>query len=557
MARASVVRSFGPRRPWGAPGSKISLRVVLSPGLPARLRLRVELVDLDRVVTSTERWARRSSERAVEADVRVVLPDLARHGYGLRLTVRDGAGRIVARRTSAVEALRGWWESPRHACLTEFGPDVKPAAVIDGLVDWHVNVVQFYDWMYRHYRYSSPSGEVFVDALGRVVSHRTVRSAVTASRARGIAALAYGSVYGAEREYVDHHPAELLRDAEGRPLSLGETFFITDLRPGSPWRERLLQEYERACRRFGFDGIHMDQYGQPHEGFAADGSQVDLEAVYPGLIEEADRRIRATSPHRRVLFNAVDAWPLGAVAPAATAATYIEVWPPDVRYSDLVRIVDRARRAGPGKAIVVAAYLSALRAAGADPARKRGAIEGLILLSSVLLAAGAYHHVLAEQDRILVEGYYPEARPMGRRGSGALRAAWRFSSRYLHLLSDPSAEILELDDLELSEASGRRLDLATMPLAGHVWARRTRMAGGRETVQLVDLRSQSDDRWDAEHESSPKAPGWRVRWPNGPRRLIVASPWLAGGNPRVVQVGASSHSEPLPTFRRWAMLIAG
>jgi dextranase len=531
--------------------------VVLAPGLPERLRLRVELVDLDRVVASTERPARRSSERAVESDVRVLLPDRARHGYGLHLTVRDGTGRIVARRTSAVEALQGWWESPRHACITEFGPDVEPAAVIDGLVDWHVNVVQFYDWMFRHYRYSPPSGEVFVDALGRIVSHRTVRAAVTASQARGIAALAYGSVYGAEREYVDDHPAELLRDTEGRPLSLGGTFFITDLRPGSPWRERLLQEYERACRRFGFDGIHMDQYGQPHDGIAADGSQVDLEAVFPGLIEEADRRMRATSRHRRVLFNAVDGWPLDAVAPAATAATYIEVWPPDDRYSDLVRIVDQARLAGPGKAIVVAAYLSALRAAGGDPARRRGAIEGLILLSSVLLAAGAYHHVLAEQDRILVEGYYPEAQPIGRREARALRAAWRFSARYLHLLSNPSAEILELDGLELSEASGRKLDLATTPLAGHVWVRGTRTAGGRETVQFVDLRSQSDDLWDAERESSPVATGWRVRWRNGPRRLMVASPWSASGDPRVILVGGLSDSTPLPTFRRWAMLVAG
>lgn len=153
-----------------------------------------------------------------------------------------------------------------------------------------------------------------------------------------------------------------------------------------------------------------------------DGSRdrpIDLEAVYPGLIEEADRRIRVTSSHRRALFNAVDAWPLDAVAPAPTAATYIEVWPPDVRYADLVRIVDQARRAGPGKAIVVAAYLSALRAADGDSARRRRAIEGLLILSSVLLAAGAYHHVLAERDRILVEGYYPEALSIGRAGSDA------------------------------------------------------------------------------------------------------------------------------------------
>ena len=65
---------------------------------------------------------------------------------------------------------------------------------------------------------------------------------------------------------------------------------------------------------------------------------------------------------------------------------------------------------GEGRAVVIAAYISALRAAGADRRGRAGAVEAAILLTSVIAAAGGYHHVLAEGDRVLVEGYYPEAR---------------------------------------------------------------------------------------------------------------------------------------------------
>ena len=212
----------------------------------------------------------------------VRLPETPRHGYGLRLRVDgDGsAGDCTA--SAAVEALAGWWESPRHAAITDYADDDATRRATRALAHWHVTVVQHYDWMWRHYRYRPPrhAGD-FVDTLGRRVSHDAVRAAIEAGHDIGIASLAYGSVYGAEAEYVDRHPDERLFDETGKPLSLGGVFFINDLRPGSPWRRRLLQEYVRAVTDFAFDGIHMDTYGPPHAAFAADGEAIDFAATLP------------------------------------------------------------------------------------------------------------------------------------------------------------------------------------------------------------------------------------------------------------------------------------
>jgi dextranase len=526
---------------------------VRSPASQPVVDASVDLLDLDHVVMRRKRRVRLERGR-VAFGVRMRLPEAPRHGYGLRLAV-EVAGRHVEA-TSAVEAIGGWWESPRHAALTGFRAPDRAAYGVRSLRDWHVNVVQAYDWMYRHYQYEPSTRGTFRDALGRLVSHDAVRAAALAGRKAGIATLAYGSVYGAEPEYVAAHPDERVFDAAGEPVSLGGTFFINDLRPGGPWRRRLLGEYARACRRFGFDGIHMDTYGPPHEAVTADGERIRFADLYPGLIREADTTVRRTHHGRRVLFNCVEGFPLESVAPAPAAALYLELWPPDERYVDVLRWIDRARAVANGKAIVIAAYISAFRAAGADRHARARAVEAAVLLTTLIAAAGAYHHVIADGNRLLVEGYYPAARPLRRHEADQLRAAWRFTARYLHLLSDP-ALVRSTEDVLLADDAGRMLATSSLPEAGAVWVRSVLTPSGGRVLHLVDLRFQSDDRWDAPHEAPRPAAGWTLTCPASVRP-VAASPWSRGGDAVAMSpargAGTSAGAWRLPPFRRWLLV---
>jgi hypothetical protein len=551
-----VVRRFGPARTWSKPGSIVGIEVELEARSPVGQGvavITVELLDVDRVVARRQRRTR-LGRGPVSFGVRMRLPADPRHGYGLRLAVEAAGRRVVA--TSAVEAIEGWWESPRHAALTRFASPERSAAAVQALRDWHVTVVQAYDWMYRHYRYEPPSGSTFRDALGRVVSHDAVRAAVRAGRDQGIATLAYGSVYGAEPDYVAAHPDERVFDDAGAPLSLGGMFHINDLRPDRPWRRRLLGEYARACRRFGFDGIHMDTYGPPHEAVTADGERIRFAELYPDLIREAATIVGRTGRDRRVLFNCVEGFPLESVAPAPVAALYLELWPPDDRYADVLRWIERARAVANGRAIVIAAYPSAFREAGADRKERARAIEAAVLLTTLIAAAGAYHHVIAEGNRLLVEGYYPAARRLRRREADVLRAAWRFHARYLHLVSDP-ALVPGPPDIRLADRGGRVLPTSPLPAAGTVWLRSVRTPSGGRVLHLVDLRFQSDDRWDAPHEPSPTVAGWTLTWP-GSRRPIAASPWSRGGDAVALSQdrpsGQAADAWRLPAFRRWLLV---
>lgn len=548
--RVQVV-AVGPTRPWFRPGSRATFNIELRALVPTAVRATVELLDIDRVVARAEASFRvppGRSRRVVGLD----LPIDRRRGYGVRATLTWSGGRASA--ASAVEALDGWWESPRHAALTDFRSPRRTARSVEALLAWHVTVVQDYDWMYRHYRYESPSGEAFVDPLGRSVSHAAVRAGVRAGHRAGIATLAYGSVYGAEREYVDRHPEERVFDDRGVPISLGEMFYINDIRPGRPWRRRLLAEYGQACRRFGFDGIHMDTYGPPHTAVAADGAPIDFASLYPGLIEEGARVVAAARTGGRVLFNCVEGFPLERVATAPAAAIYLELWPPDVAYGDVVRWIDLARQLGEGRAVVIAAYISTLRAEAAHPGRRAGAIEAASLLTSIIAAAGGYHHVLAERDRLLVEGYYPEARSLRRGEARELRAGWAFTARYVHLLSDPGLRPIALDGVQLRDVDGRPIPIDSSPRAGSVWVRVSTLPDDTIVLQLIDLLGQTDDRWDAIRQPSTIRAGWRLRWPLA-TAPVAMSPWASGGE-AVAAVADVSGEWSLPTFRRWLVVAA-
>ena len=450
-----------------------------------------------------------------------------------------------------MEAIDGWWESPRHAAFIEYRDPTTSERRAQALRAWHVTVAQAYDWMWRHYRYRPPGGgDSFTDTLGRTVSHVALRAAIQAARRAGIATLAYGSVYGAEREFIERYPDDRVFDTTGEPLSLGGTFFINDVRPGTHWRHTLLSEYGLAMRDFPFAGIHMDTYGPPWTAVAADGGPIAFRELYPGLIEEAAYRV-ARIRDGRVLFNCVEGFPLEEVAPAPMSALYLELWPPDDRYRHVVDWIDRAHRVSDRRAVVIAAYALALRTATTAQDRRR-AVESSVLLDAVILAAGAYHHTLAEADRLITEGYYPAALPMRAAERAELQAAWRFSARHLHLLSGPGAVPSGDPELELRDTAGHVIPTSITPEAGKVWIR-IREVSGQRVINLVDLRAQSDDRWDTGRDASPRNTGWRLVGLLG-AAPVAASPWTAAGDARRLRPVVSGGWR-LPSFRRWLMVV--
>jgi dextranase len=313
-------------------------------------------------------------------------------GYGLDATLLDQQGQRQAEASGALDVLTRWSQAPRYGFLSDFGPELTAediGARCDSLRRYHRNVVQFYDWMWRHYQLLPPADD-FTDALGRSLSLATVRAAIACVQANNAAALAYGAVYGAEPEYADAHPDLVLLDEEGRRVSLAELFYIMNIAPVSPWTAMIVDEFAAAVRTLDFDGIHLDQYGFPKTAITAAGERVNLAEHFPPLIDAARAAVVAVKPEAGVIFNAVENWPIETVAGTTQDAVYIEVWPPYDTYQDLRELIRNGKRLGGDKQVILAAYLTPFLDAPHAPESEAASL----LATAVIAASGGFHLLL-------------------------------------------------------------------------------------------------------------------------------------------------------------------
>ncbi len=435
------------------------------------------------------------------------VPDGAAVGYAVEVIAGDPPTRV----TTAFDVATHWSAAPRYGFCTDFSPDEDAAESdrrADDLLKLHVNVIQFYDWMASHHTFL-PREEEFTDPLGRRLSHAVVRRKIELVRERGMAALAYGALYGAESDFSRAHADWLLYNGAGEPFVLADLFWLQDFSEASPWRAWIIGQYEAAIRELGFDGIHIDQYGFPKRARSrASGTwrEIDVGAEFPGFVDAAARRLLTLRPDGGSIFNCVNAWPLEAMAGAtADAATYIEVWDPHTTYRDLYELVRRARLIRP-KQVILAAYLPPF---GPAQTRTTGALNAFRLASAAIHASGGFHLIAGEGRGFLSEAYYPNYGPLTPDEFAVVRRYYDFvvrNTRLLHAQTGPDIawthvgptnDVIRLRHPRLADyGAGARPD--SLWVIG-------RESDGLVSLQLLNLRGIQSTAWNVNQPSPPEA----------------------------------------------------
>ena len=124
------------------------------------------------VVTHLGDEVRRSDEKVTVGRTPVSLGVVDEGSFAVRIDAADGSTASTAFDVTANALAR-----PRYGFVTDFLPGrVDGDEVADSLRAFHLNAVQFYDWMYRHASLLPPSDD-FVDALDRSLSLASVRRA--------------------------------------------------------------------------------------------------------------------------------------------------------------------------------------------------------------------------------------------------------------------------------------------------------------------------------------------------------------------------------------------
>ncbi len=345
-------------------------------------------------------------------------------GYGLDVELLSASGERLAQRSAGFDVLDRWTQHPRYGFLTDFEPNrADGGAALDWLLGYHINGLQFYDWMYRHDQYLTDL-EPYIDPLGRLLSIETVNKLITAAHERGMAAMPYTAVYAASIPFYEQHQDWALFQADGSPHFFGNNFLvIMDPRPGSSWTEHLLAEFDRILERTEFDGIHLDQYGAPKEGYDAQGNQFSLDQPLADLIDATKAVVtRQRGEDGAVVFNAVTNWPIDTVAPSDQDLVYIEVWPPYTTFAMLAQLITQAQSLGEGKPVVLAAYI--------DPIYETNAL----INDAIIFANGAGHIELGERSGYLSDPYFPNFSIPSKELAGRLQRYYEFALRYQNVI---------------------------------------------------------------------------------------------------------------------------
>lgn len=488
---------------------------------------------------------------------------LARSARGFRAAAVDEAGQVVD--ATAFDVARHWSLAPRYGFLSDFKP-VDTADAVAGMARLHLNVVQYYDWMYTHYQYFAETEE-FTDPLGRLTSHRVVRERIEACHRHGMAALAYGSLYGGEKPIALEHPEWLLYDGNGQPFHLIDLFYIQNIERGCGWREWIIHQYEEACRQLGFDGIHIDQYGFPKRALyrPAPGEErvVDMTAAFPDFVAEACQRLRAVKPEGGSIFNCVNNWPVEQIAPlTGDAATYIEVWSPHDTYRDLHDLVRNARALGPHKQVILSAYLGPFHRKDERP---EGALSGLKLATAAINAAGGYHLLLGEGNGVLADAYYPMYGRLSPADLAVVQGYYDFLVANEALLHD-----LDLRDVSNTWSGGFDAETRETNFAGpvkfspraepgKVWVI-AREKPGLRVLHLINLTGLEHDRWNSAQPQPEPVQGIELVLA---RFSPVKAVWCAspdnGGEPRQLAFEPTADGRPfmrigVPELHLWSMV---
>lgn len=385
------ILDFYPARGCFSAGESVILLVEIEASVHQTIQLQLDIQHLAEPAVTLERTFQLAPGwQTVQMEW---VPPPGHAGYSAELWICSFEGPRSFAASTAFDILPSWTDFPRYGFLTDFSASrADPEAALQKLARFHINGLQFYDWQYRHDRLLAPAEE-YIDPLGRALSLVSVRKLVDAAHQQGMAALPYLAIYAASAEFWRAHPAWALYDEAGNPIPFGENFLgLMDPSPGSPWSRHLLDEGVRALKEIPFDGLHIDQYGEPKQAWDAHHQPVDLPRAFVDFIRSASDQ----HPDRVILFNAVGNWPIEALAESAVDFLYIEVWPPDVEYRHLAEIVLNAVRLSRGKSVVIALYLSASR-----PANN-------LLADAVILACGGTRIELGEDARLLSDPYFPK-----------------------------------------------------------------------------------------------------------------------------------------------------
>lgn len=421
-------------------------------------------------------------------------------GYGVRIVLYGKEKTVVLE--TAFDVCGKPEYSLRYGFVSDFAKKDMANGAMEQLRKYHINMVQFYDWSYRHDDLVAAEND-YLDMMGKQIHLPAVKKKTAQAERYGMKAIAYGAVYAASREFYERHRDWAFYNGNGDVFRFIDKFYIMNIQKGSPWRKHLISQYQNAMEKVGFSGIHMDTYGFPKTAFSkldGESQKVALQEEFGSLIDETCHTLGETGRDPFLIFNNVGNWPVAQTACHDVKAVYIEVWPPYERYFHIKQLILEAKRlVKDKKPVILAAYLTPFREEDSVLASYAARI-----LTAVIVSNGAYHLLTGENNAVLTQGYYGDYSLMEEETVQIMRKYYDFMIRYLNLFYDP-----EMDDVTMThmgwdnyEYQCKTADWSAYGECGKLWIN-IRESKNCKLLSFINLCGCEEDYWNQGKKKPP------------------------------------------------------
>lgn len=464
----------------------------------------------------------------------------------------------------AVDVSSDWAKFPRYGFLSDYGriSNNQIDMNIETLNRYHINGVQFYDWMYDHQRPLAGSVEnpaaLWPDLIGRTNYLSTVQGYIGAAHSKGMKTMFYNLAFGALKNaaadgvkeewylYKDKNHNE--KDNHHLDPPFRSSIYLTNP-ANTEWQAYLSARNKDIYTVLNFDGYHIDQLGNRGTLYNYDGNEVKLNESYKPFIDA----MKLAEPNKRLVMNAVSGYAQDHIAKAKVDFFYTEVWSESKTFEALSQVIlDNNKYGNNTLSTVLAAYMNY------DKSNNAGYVNapGVLLANAVIFSFGGAHLELGEH--YLANEYFPNSNLQMKT---ALREAlvnyYDFLVAYQNLLRDggsfTSYTVQSIDN---------KLNINNWPADKGQVAIVGKKFENKDVIHLINFSNANSMEWRDSNgnQTEPalvKEPVIKIKVSNSAKQIWFASPDIKGGVAQKIdftQTG-SEITLTLPSLKYWDMIV--
>ena len=389
---------------------------------------------------------------------------------------------------------------PRNGFVSAYGQlsNDYMSTVMGTLNRYHINVVQFQDWEYKHHlplagTVASPLSN-WKDIGNRDNTMPTVNRYINLAHGYNMKTLSYNLIYGAlsdaaadgvnDQWYMYKDQQHLIKEVFPlpKPPFKSDIYLLDPSNTG--WQNYIAAKTKETFEVYNFDGYQVDQLGNRDKNlYTYSGNLINLEATFKSFLEA----MKTQMPAKKLVMNAVNQYGQQTViAQSPVDFLYTEVWAPNEGYKDLATVIQNNDLWSNNlKKTVLCAYMNY------NVADNPGFFNtpGVLLTDAVIFSFGGSHLELGEH--MLGKEYFPNSNlQMKDDLKSAMINYYDFLVAYENLLSDGGT----FNTVSLNCTNGKMSMGAWPPQTGKVSVQ-GKTVGNRQIFHLINFANAAHFDW--------------------------------------------------------------